>query len=185
MRRLMATSVVAVLLAAPALAQTTTTEPVNPAAPPAAPSATPTPPTTPDPGTAKTTTTTTTPATAPAAINFVSTQAADQLLSTNLVGQNVYGPNREKVGDINNLVLDAKGTVVAAIIGVGGFLGIGEKDVAVPYSAIKWVKPQDNNASSNTNGNELHIDATKDQLKAAPTFERYRDRSSAKAPVTP
>jgi sporulation protein YlmC with PRC-barrel domain len=111
------------------------------------------------------------------------------MLSTNVVGQSVYGTNGEKVGDINNLLFDNKGMVVAAVIGVGGFLGIGEKDVGVPFSAIKWQKNRDRD--------EMHIDATKDQLKSAPAFERYRVPASAnngagpattpgtRAPVTP
>jgi hypothetical protein len=62
------------------------------------------------------------------------------------------------------------GTIAAALVGVGGFLGIGEKEVAVPFSSIEVVR----------NGNDLRfvIDATKEGLKAAPSYEDTAARPS-------
>jgi sporulation protein YlmC with PRC-barrel domain len=51
---------------------------------------------------------------------------------------NVYNNDNEKVGDINELLLDQSGKVEAVVIGVGGFLGLGEHNVAVPFEQIKW-----------------------------------------------
>jgi len=69
----------------------------------------------------------------------------------------------EKIGSISDLVVASDGTIAAALVGVGGFLGIGEKEVAVPFSSIEVVR----------NGNDLRfvIDATKEGLKAAPSYE--------------
>ena len=60
----------------------------------------------------------------------------DQFRSTNLRGTRVYGANNENIGEINDVLISRTGKVAAVIIGVGGFLGIGEKDVAVPMSML-------------------------------------------------
>jgi len=57
-----------------------------------------------------------------------------------LIGVNIYGPNDQKVGDVSDVLLDHQGTVKAVVIGVGGFLGMGEKEVAVPFTAIQWMQ---------------------------------------------
>jgi sporulation protein YlmC with PRC-barrel domain len=84
--------------------------------------------------------------------------------------QNVYDPNENKIGDIKDVLLDKSGKVVALIIGVGGFLGAGEKDVAVPFEAVhptmkdkKWW---------------LVMNATKDTLKSAPGFKYDSDTTT-------
>ena len=50
--------------------------------------------------------------------------------------QNVYDPNENKIGDIKDVLVDKSGKIAALIVGVGGFLGAGEKDVAVPFEAV-------------------------------------------------
>jgi sporulation protein YlmC with PRC-barrel domain len=62
-----------------------------------------------------------------------------QIMGSDLRGTRVYGANNESIGDISDLLLDKQGQVVAAIVGVGGFLGIGQKDVAVPFQALEIV----------------------------------------------
>ena len=62
-----------------------------------------------------------------------------QVLGSDLRGTRVYGANNESIGDINDILLDLNGQAVAVIVGVGGFLGIGQKDVAVPYAALEIV----------------------------------------------
>ena len=71
-------------------------------------------------------------------------------------------PNR--IGDINNLIVAKDGSVDAVIIGVGGFLGMGEKNVAVPFDSLKWSVDANGHASA-------WLDTTKDQLKNAPSFD--------------
>ena len=55
-----------------------------------------------------------------------------------LINLDVYNQNNEKVGDINEVLVDRDGKVEAVVIGVGGFLGIGEHNVAVPFNALQW-----------------------------------------------
>jgi putative membrane protein len=62
----------------------------------------------------------------------------DQMLASDLRGTRVYGANNENVGDINDVLIDHNGRVSALIVGVGGFLGIGEKNVAVPFDALEF-----------------------------------------------
>jgi sporulation protein YlmC with PRC-barrel domain len=56
---------------------------------------------------------------------------------TNFYKQNVYDPSDHKIGGVDDILIDKEGRVTAVIIGVGGFLGMGEKDVAVPFSSVR------------------------------------------------
>ena len=56
-----------------------------------------------------------------------------------LAGVDVYNEANEKIGDINDVILDKSGKAEKVILGVGGFLGMGEHYVAVPFEKIKWV----------------------------------------------
>jgi sporulation protein YlmC with PRC-barrel domain len=67
---------------------------------------------------------------------FLEYRQPDQFRSTNLRGTRVYGANNENIGEINDVLISRSGRVAAVIIGVGGFLGIGEKDVAIPMSML-------------------------------------------------
>lgn len=86
------------------------------------------------------TTTTTAPSTAMpgGSGQFMTNLGRDQIRASKLVGVNIYGPDNERVGDVNDVILDRSGNAAAVVIGVGGFLGIGEKDVAVPYRMVEW-----------------------------------------------
>ena len=82
--------------------------------------------------------------------------------------QSVYDPKDNKIGDINDLLLDKEGKISAVILGVGCFLGAGEKNVAVPFNAIKL---------TDKNGKRyLVMDTTKEALNRAPgyTFDRTK-----------
>jgi sporulation protein YlmC with PRC-barrel domain len=57
-----------------------------------------------------------------------------------LYKQAVYDPKETKVGDIDDVLVDKAGKVTGLVVGVGGFLGAGEKDVIVPFTAIKTSK---------------------------------------------
>src|SRR4051794_21137454 len=69
---------------------------------------------------------------------FMTHPQANQWRASKLVGVNIYGADHQKIGDVNDVLVDHTGKAEAVVIGVGGFLGIGEKDVAVPFSAIPW-----------------------------------------------
>jgi sporulation protein YlmC with PRC-barrel domain len=89
--------------------------------------------------------------------------------------QSVYDTHDNKIGDVSDVLLDQSGQVSAVMLGVGGFLGIGEKDVAVPFKAIKVTEK---------NGSRyLVVDANKDALQAA-TGYRYDRTKRAWVPST-
>jgi sporulation protein YlmC with PRC-barrel domain len=81
---------------------------------------------------------------------------------TNFYKQNVYDPSDNKIGSIDDVLIDKEGHVAAMMVGVGGFLGMGEKDVAVPFRAVR--------ASQKDNKWYLVLNTTKDALKAAPGY---------------
>lgn len=102
---------------------------------------------------------------------FSAAQAADEWRSTKLVGLAVYNRANEKVGDINDLILGADGKVSNAVIGVGGFLGLGEKLVAVAFSDLQLNRDPDGKM-------HVTIDSTKEALENAPDF-KYDTATSA------
>ena len=59
--------------------------------------------------------------------------------TSKLVGLSVYNDNRESLGSINDLLTDKNGDIKAVVLGVGGFLGVGEHLVAVPFDKVKFV----------------------------------------------
>lgn len=97
---------------------------------------------------------------------YATSQAATDWRSSKIVGLNVYNAKNEKIGDINDLIVDAKGTVSHAIVGVGGFLGMGEKNVAIEFSSLKISRDKDGKLTA-------MADSTKEALTAAPAFKYY------------
>jgi sporulation protein YlmC with PRC-barrel domain len=59
--------------------------------------------------------------------------------SSKMVGLSVYNDNNESIGSVYELLADKSGNIKAVVIGVGGFLGVGEHLVAVPFDKVKWV----------------------------------------------
>jgi sporulation protein YlmC with PRC-barrel domain len=59
--------------------------------------------------------------------------------SSKVVGLNVYNDNNQNVGSINDLLMDKSGNIKAAVLSVGGFLGVGSQLVAIPFDKIKFV----------------------------------------------
>lgn len=104
---------------------------------------------------------------------FLTEQSATQISANDFIGASVYTGQDESIGDINDLILEQDGRVVAAIIGVGGFLGIGEKDVALPMSKITVTHDENNDV-------RLTTMETAESLEAAPAF-RTLDEQSADA----
>jgi sporulation protein YlmC with PRC-barrel domain len=106
---------------------------------------------------------------------------ASQILASDLLGMSVYNgatDEAEMVGDINDVVMGPNGEAEAVVIGVGGFLGIGEKEVAVDFAKISWVDHE--------NGRWLIIDSSKQELEGAPAFDRtaYLEGQSAETEQT-
>jgi sporulation protein YlmC with PRC-barrel domain len=77
-----------------------------------------------------------------------------------ILGKDVYNDAGDKIGDINDLIVTPSKSVSYAIVGVGGFLGMGEHEIAVPVSKLKQEM-----------GKIVLHGATKEALKAAPKFE--------------
>src|SRR5919112_4324964 len=71
--------------------------------------------------------------------SWLTQEQPGQWRASKLEGLNVYNPNNEKIGDISELLVDSSGKIQAVVVGVGGFLGIGERDVAIPMDQIKFV----------------------------------------------
>ncbi len=110
---------------------------------------------------------------------YLATLAADQYLADDLVGDSVYtGPTNDSdnIGNINNLVINEDGTIAGLIVGVGGFLGIGEKNVGVPFDAV---------ALTNNEEGEQHASlvVTREDLDAAPAFDNDASDDMAAAPA--
>jgi sporulation protein YlmC with PRC-barrel domain len=74
-----------------------------------------------------------------------------QWRASKLVGLNVYNEKNESLGDINDLLTDSQGKITQVVLGVGGFLGVGERYVAVPFEKMKWVnEPASTNTAMNS-----------------------------------
>jgi sporulation protein YlmC with PRC-barrel domain len=134
-------------------------------------------------------------------VNTAANHKEGQWRSSKLIGVNVYNENNDKIGDINELIVDKSGKVDEVVLGVGGFLGMGEHYVAVPMEKLKWSNEPvrsttssaapSNNAKKTTTTGEANssagrpersasekwypdhavFNATKDQLKAMPQFK--------------
>jgi sporulation protein YlmC with PRC-barrel domain len=100
--------------------------------------------------------------------HFVNAQSTDQWLSSKFIGTDVIGTDDKKIGDVSDVLLDQKGTVVAYVVGVGGFLGIGEKNVALAPTSFELVPGKD------PSDVKLRLSMTKDQLQQAANFEPYK-----------
>ena len=119
-------------------------------------------------------------------------RSTGQWRASKLIGVDIYNNDNEKVGDISEVLLDATGKVTGVVIGVGGFLGIGQHDVLVTMDQLKFVNEPRTTTTTTTAptgtpppaparparaANEQWypdhaiINATKDQLKGMPSFK--------------
>jgi hypothetical protein len=99
------------------------------------------------------------------------TRVDSDRLASKIIGQPVFdspATDANNLGNINDLVLDQNGQVAAVVLGVGGFLGIGEKQVAVDYTALQWVVAADNTE-------RYVLQTTVDELTQAPDFTTVDD----------
>jgi sporulation protein YlmC with PRC-barrel domain len=100
-----------------------------------------------------------------AAGGYITEQGADQISANTYLGQSVYNSSDESIGEINDVIFSKDGSVEAAVIGVGGFLGIGEKNVAVPLDKVMIAEVP------NSDDLKLTTTETADTLKNAPEFK--------------
>src|SRR6266702_7312365 len=117
---------------------------------------------------------------------FIATQSTDQWVFSKFKGSDVLGPDNAHIGSVNDMLFDKNGKILGLIVGVGGFLGIGEKSVAIDMSAFQAM-PADTGSTTGAGGGgaamssnndptaaKLKVSWTKDQLKSAPDFQYYR-----------
>jgi sporulation protein YlmC with PRC-barrel domain len=93
-------------------------------------------------------------------------------LASDIYKQPVYDQSENKIGDVTDLELDSTGNIRRAVIGVGGFLGVGEKEVAVPFADLK--------VASRDGKSWLMLDRSKDQLKNEPAYHRESKKNLMK-----
>jgi hypothetical protein len=117
-------------------------------------------------------------------MQFLNMQTSNEWRSSQLIGATVTGANNQNIGEINEVLIDNSGMVKAVVVGVGGFLGMGEKNVAIPFASL--------NVTRQANDNDIEkvtVSFTKQQLEQAPSFSyldaRDRNRqSTGAAPAT-
>ncbi len=85
-------------------------------------------------------------------------------LASDIYKADVYDNAEDKIGVVTDLILDNSGNVTTAVVGVGGFLGAGKKDVAVPFKDLKVV--------SRDGKDWLVLNQTKEELKMAPAYDK-------------
>lgn len=96
--------------------------------------------------------------------NPSSSLSTNDWLASDVYKASVYDPSDRKIGDVTDLMIDSNGNVTAAIISVGGFLGAGEKDVAIPFKELK--------VSTGDGKDWLVLNRTKGELQMAPTYDK-------------
>jgi len=117
-------------------------------------------------------TTTTTAETQPATTDQSSTQTTEQalaapegFLASNVIGATVYSQDDQSIGDINDIILSPEGQPSQVIVGVGGFLGLGEKDVVLDMSKLKM-------AAMENGSLKIIVQTTPEELKNMPAFKK-------------
>ena len=99
-----------------------------------------------------------------AEIGFISSQTSGEWLAIRLGGSTILSTKGEIIGRVEDVVVDANGQTQAVVIGVGGFLGVGQKKVAVPFKSIHIGNVVDSRRL-------IVLDVTKEQLLAAPIYK--------------
>ena len=94
---------------------------------------------------------------------FKTGQTAEEWRIANYVGKPITNDKGEKIGNVDDVLFDRSGKITTVVIGVGGFLGLGEKKVALPFEAITY---------SETEGKrEIMVPLSKEALQTAPEFK--------------
>ena len=100
---------------------------------------------------------------------FLAKQERSDWLASNLIGVAVNNPANESIGSITDLISDENGKVVGVIVGAGGFLGIGQKDVAIRFEDLKLARDEKDNVTALVN-------ISQDALAAAPDYETLAEQ---------
>jgi PRC-barrel domain len=100
---------------------------------------------------------------------FLSKQERSDWLASNLSGVSVVNAANENIGSITDLITDENGKVIGVLIGAGGFLGIGQKDVAIRFEDLKLARDEKDNVTAMVN-------ITQETLAAAPDYETLAEQ---------
>jgi sporulation protein YlmC with PRC-barrel domain len=114
---------------------------------------------------------------ASAAPMIVTTQSPDQLLASKFKGTDVIGVDGKKIGDIDDVLFEKDGRVSAYVIGVGGVLGIGAKQIALDPSSVEVIPGKNGNSDA-----QLKVAMNKDELSKAAEFKPYAPPRPATSP---
>jgi len=93
---------------------------------------------------------------------YLTTAPSNAVRADQIMGSDVMTIGDENVGPVNDLIFDNDGQIIAVVVGVGGFLGMGEKDVAISWDSV---------TRSAQDRDQLRVNATRDDLRAAPEFK--------------
>jgi hypothetical protein len=115
-----------------------------------------------------------TPSTSSDKAAFIQSQDSTDWRGSKLIGTTVYGPDNKSIGGINDVLIAQDGKINAVVIGVGGFLGVGEKNVAIPFDKLSVSRKADSSSIE-----KITVSYTKDELKNAPKFAYYEPASKA------
>jgi sporulation protein YlmC with PRC-barrel domain len=108
---------------------------------------------------------------------FKLSQGPNEWRIANYVGKPIVNASGEKIGDVSDIVFERNGKITTVVVGVGGFLGLGAKQVAIPFEAVTY---------SETNGErQIMVPLTKEALLAAPdytltektTYDKVKERA--------
>ncbi len=92
-------------------------------------------------------------------------QGEHEWRGSKLIGASVYGPDNASIGEITDVLIGGDGTIRAVVVGVGGFLAITDKDVAIPFQALTITR-----GPANGSIDKVIVKYSKQQLKDAPRF---------------
>ena len=104
--------------------------------------------------------------------------AAGQWRASKLIGVNIYNEQNDKIGEVNDIILDSAGKVDGVVVSVGGFLGMGEHNVMMTMDKIRFSNEANKTTTGSTSSGSKQwypdkgtVSATKDQLKAMQEFK--------------
>lgn len=99
--------------------------------------------------------------------SYMDSPPTNGMAASDLIGTDLKTSGDESLGEIGDLIIDQDGKVAAVVVNIGGFLGMGEKNVAITWDNIKM--------SDNPDNRDLRVDMTRDELQSAPTYEQQDD----------
>jgi sporulation protein YlmC with PRC-barrel domain len=107
-----------------------------------------------------------------------------QWRATKISGLDVYNNNNENIGEINELIVNREGKIESVVIGVGGFLGIGERNVAVPFDQVKWVDEPRSAATAERRTDDRTASTTNSAAPTTPRAPATTTGSTTNAPAS-